>query len=83
MRELSSLSRLSGTLASKWSIPSLAFACDQRIPISIVVTKIDIAPPNVYEENMNFLCKLMKSTAVKKDCCHEEDHAKRGCNRLR
>mmetsp|Transcript_36340 Transcript_36340/g.82339 ORF Transcript_36340/g.82339 Transcript_36340/m.82339 type:complete len:384 (+) Transcript_36340:559-1710(+) len=45
----------------------LGIALALRIPISIVVTKIDIAPPNVYEENMNFLCKLMKSTAVKKE----------------
>mmetsp|Transcript_20132 Transcript_20132/g.46910 ORF Transcript_20132/g.46910 Transcript_20132/m.46910 type:complete len:553 (+) Transcript_20132:90-1748(+) len=45
----------------------LGIALALKIPITIVVTKIDIAPPNVYEENMTFLCKLMKSTAVKKE----------------
>jgi GTPase len=30
------------------------------VPIFVVVTKIDIAPPNVYEETMNTLIKIMK-----------------------
>jgi GTPase len=30
------------------------------VPIFVVVTKIDIAPPNVYEETMNTLCKILK-----------------------
>lgn len=30
------------------------------VPIFVVVTKIDIAPPTVYEETMNTLVKIMK-----------------------
>eukprot|EP00747_Dinoflagellata_sp_TGD_P167308 gnl/TRDRNA2_/TRDRNA2_191457_c0_seq1.p1 gnl/TRDRNA2_/TRDRNA2_191457_c0~~gnl/TRDRNA2_/TRDRNA2_191457_c0_seq1.p1 ORF type:complete len:544 (-),score=87.55 gnl/TRDRNA2_/TRDRNA2_191457_c0_seq1:133-1704(-) len=44
----------------------LGIALALKIPITIVVTKIDIAPKNVYEENMQFLQKLLKSSAVKK-----------------
>jgi GTPase len=42
----------------------LGIALALKIPIFIVVTKIDIAPENVYEENMQFLTKMLKSKAV-------------------
>lgn len=44
----------------------LGIALALSIPIFIVVTKIDMAPANVYEENMLQLCKLLKSKAVNK-----------------
>jgi len=42
----------------------LGIALALRLPIFIVVTKIDIAPDNVFEENMQFLTKMLKSKAV-------------------
>lgn len=42
----------------------LGIALALRIPIIMAVTKIDIAPENVFEENMQFLCKLLRSKAV-------------------
>lgn len=36
------------------------------IPFFFVVTKVDIAPPNVYEENLEQLIKIAKSKAVSK-----------------
>merc|ERR1719450_1477422 len=44
----------------------LGIALALRIPILIVVTKVDIAPPNVFEENMAQLCRLLKSNAVRR-----------------
>ena len=37
-----------------------------RIPLFIVITKIDIAPKNVYEETLNTLVKIMKSPSIQK-----------------
>jgi len=37
-----------------------------KIPLFIVITKIDIAPKSVYEETMNTLTKIMKSPSVQK-----------------
>eukprot|EP00928_Gymnodinium_smaydae_P054542 TRINITY_DN38295_c0_g1_i1.p1 TRINITY_DN38295_c0_g1~~TRINITY_DN38295_c0_g1_i1.p1 ORF type:complete len:501 (+),score=106.63 TRINITY_DN38295_c0_g1_i1:87-1589(+) len=45
----------------------LGIALALRIPIMIVVTKIDIAPQNVFDENMAFLNRLLKSGAVKRE----------------
>jgi len=42
----------------------LGIALALKIPIILVVTKIDITPENVYEENMQFLTKMLKSKAV-------------------
>jgi len=36
------------------------------IPFFFVVTKVDIAPPNVFEENLSQLIKIAKSKAVEK-----------------
>jgi len=44
----------------------LGIALALHIPFMFVVTKIDIAPENVYEENMTMLRKIVKSNAVKK-----------------
>jgi GTPase len=44
----------------------LGIALALRIPFFIVVTKIDIAPTNVFEENLSQLQKIVKSNAVKK-----------------
>eukprot|EP00927_Polykrikos_kofoidii_P012310 TRINITY_DN15304_c0_g1_i1.p1 TRINITY_DN15304_c0_g1~~TRINITY_DN15304_c0_g1_i1.p1 ORF type:complete len:552 (+),score=106.82 TRINITY_DN15304_c0_g1_i1:74-1657(+) len=51
----------------KMSREHLGIALALRIPITIVVTKVDIAPQNVYEECMRFLCRLLKSNAVGKE----------------
>mmetsp|Transcript_22407 Transcript_22407/g.34663 ORF Transcript_22407/g.34663 Transcript_22407/m.34663 type:complete len:192 (-) Transcript_22407:980-1555(-) len=37
-----------------------------KIPLFIVITKVDIAPKNVYEETLNTLVKIMKSPSVQK-----------------
>merc|ERR1719327_439758 len=39
----------------------LGIALALKIPIFMIITKIDIAPANVYEQNMQMLCKLLKS----------------------
>ncbi|CAJ1357698.1 unnamed protein product [Effrenium voratum] len=44
----------------------LGIALALSIPFFIVVTKIDIAPQNVYEENLAQLHKIVKSNAVKR-----------------
>jgi len=44
----------------------LGIALALRIPFFIVVTKIDIAPQNVFDENMSQLHKIIKSNAVKR-----------------
>lgn len=44
----------------------LGIALALSIPIFVAVTKIDIAPQNVFEENMVILQRLLKSNAVKK-----------------
>ncbi|CAK9023552.1 unnamed protein product [Durusdinium trenchii] len=44
----------------------LGIALALRIPFFIVVTKIDIAPQNVYEENLMQLHKIVRSNAVKR-----------------
>jgi GTPase len=31
------------------------------VPIFFVITKIDLAPPNIYEETVNTLMKILKS----------------------
>jgi len=50
----------------KMSREHLGIALALRIPFMFIVTKIDIAPANVYEENLNMLRKIAKSNAVKK-----------------
>jgi GTPase len=37
-----------------------------KIPLFIVITKIDIAPKNVYEDTQNTLIKIMRSPSVQK-----------------
>jgi len=44
----------------------LGIALALRVPVFIVITKIDIAPENKYKESMQQLCKLLKSSAAKK-----------------
>lgn len=44
----------------------LGIALALRIPFMFVVTKIDIAPANVYEENMTMLQNIVKSKAVRR-----------------
>jgi len=43
----------------------LGIALALKVPVFFVVTKIDIAPDNVFTENMHSLCRLLKSNAVK------------------
>eukprot|EP00439_Symbiodinium_sp_Y106_P054833 s6859_g7.t1 len=44
----------------------LGIALALRIPFFIVITKIDIAPQNVFDENLAQLHKIVKSNAVKR-----------------
>lgn len=44
----------------------LGIALSLGIPMFFVVTKVDIAPPNVFEENIEQLKKIAKSKAVQK-----------------
>jgi len=44
----------------------LGIALALRIPFMFVVTKIDIAPENVYQDNLAMLKKIIKSNAVKR-----------------
>jgi len=50
----------------KMSKEHLGIAMALHIPFFFVVTKIDIAPDNVFEDNMAMLKKIVKSNAVKK-----------------
>lgn len=50
----------------KMSREHLGIALALKIPFIFVVTKIDIAPTNVYEENLAMLSKIVKSKAVGK-----------------
>merc|ERR1719458_2070041 len=44
----------------------LGIALALGIPIVVVVTKVDVAPTNVFEDNLAMLCKLLKSSAVRR-----------------
>ncbi|CAK0896503.1 unnamed protein product, partial [Prorocentrum cordatum] len=50
----------------KMSREHLGIALALKIPFIFVVTKIDIAPTNVYEENLEMLSRIVKSKAVGK-----------------
>lgn len=44
----------------------LGIALALKVPVFVVVTKIDVAPPNVFEQHMDQLSRLLKSPTVKK-----------------
>lgn len=50
----------------KMSREHLGIALALHIPFMFVVTKIDMAPDNVFQENMAMLKKIVKSSAVKR-----------------
>merc|ERR1719327_2075741 len=54
----------------------LGIALALKMPFFIVVTKIDITPTNIYEENIQFLHKLLKSKAVNRSplVVQSDDH---------
>lgn len=45
----------------------LGIALALQMPIFLVVTKVDITPANVFRENMEFLHKLLRSNAVRRE----------------
>lgn len=51
---------------SKMSREHLGICLFLNIPFYIVVTKIDLAPKNVYQETINTLKLLIKSPSVKR-----------------
>lgn len=46
---------------SRMTKEHLGISLALKVPIFIVITKIDIAPPNVYEETKDTLIKILKS----------------------
>lgn len=34
-----------------------------KIPMFVVVTKLDLAPENIYQDTINTLCKILKGSA--------------------
>jgi GTPase len=57
----------------KMSREHLGIALALKIPFVIVVTKTDVAPKNVLEENLQFLQKMMKSKAIGKQAVMVQD----------
>ena len=55
-----------------------------KIPLFIVITKIDIAPKNVYDETLNTLVKIMKNPNVNKApiVVKEQDDVKNFADKL-
>lgn len=51
---------------SRMTKEHLGIALALKIPLFIVITKIDIAPKNIYEETVNTLVKIMKNPMVNK-----------------
>jgi GTPase len=51
---------------SRMTKEHLGIALALKIPLFIVITKIDIAPKNVYEDTINTLVKIMKNPQVNK-----------------
>jgi GTPase len=46
---------------SRMTKEHLGISLALKVPIFIVITKIDICPPNVYEETKDTLVKILKS----------------------
>jgi GTPase len=44
----------------------LGIALALKVPIFVVITKIDIAPPEVYKQTTDFISKVLKSTGAQK-----------------
>ena len=42
----------------------LAISLALKVPVYIVITKIDLAPPNIYEQTVNHLQRLLKSPSA-------------------
>lgn len=51
---------------SRMTKEHLGISLALKIPIFIVITKIDIAPPTVYEETRNTLVKILKSSGCQR-----------------
>ena len=51
---------------SRMTREHLGISLALKVPIFFVITKIDISPPAVYEETLNTLVKILKSTQVAK-----------------
>ena len=44
----------------------LGLALALNVPVFVVVTKIDMCPPNVLQETMKLLCRILKSPGCRK-----------------
>jgi GTPase len=44
----------------------LGIALALKIPIYVVITKIDIAPPDIYKQTLEYITKVLKSTGTQK-----------------
>ena len=51
---------------SRMTREHLGISLALKVPIFIVITKVDIAPPEVYEETKNSLIKILKSPVAQK-----------------
>ena len=47
---------------SRMTKEHLGISLALKVPVFIVITKIDVAPQNVYEETRNTLVKILKSS---------------------
>lgn len=44
----------------------LGLALALSVPVFVVVTKIDMCPPNILQENLKLVCKVLKSSGCRK-----------------
>lgn len=44
----------------------LGLALALSVPVFVVVTKIDMCPPNILQDNLKLLCKVLKSQGCRK-----------------
>ena len=51
---------------SRMTKEHLGISLALKVPIFIVITKIDIAPPNIYEETKETLIKILKSSGCQR-----------------
>lgn len=44
----------------------LGLALALSVPVFVVVTKIDMCPPNILQDNLKLLCKVLRSQGCRK-----------------
>lgn len=47
-------------------VEHLGLALALNVPVFVIITKIDMCPPNVLQETMSLLCRILKSPGCRK-----------------